>query len=76
MASLLLPNGNTSMLVQAGSTVYEWNGSNFTSVGTVNANSRLRGHIWHNWQLDPAVVLITDIETRRCCHAVGWDYTI
>jgi len=73
MASLLLPNGNTSMLIQAGSTVYEWNGSNFTSVGTVNANSRLRGHIWHNWQLDPAVVLITDIELADV--VMQWDGT-
>ena len=61
------------MLVQAGDTVYEWDGTTFASKGTVNALSRLRGHTWHNWQLDPAVVLITDIELQDV--VMQWDGT-
>lgn len=37
-------DGNVSAWIQAGPTVYEWDGaSGFTEVGTVNASSRLRG---------------------------------
>ena len=73
MASLLKTDGTTSMLVQAGDTVYEWDGNNFTSKGTVAATARLRGHIWHNWQLSPEVVLITDIALADV--VMQWDGT-
>ena len=43
MASLLKPDGTASMLVQAGDTVYEWDGTSITSKGTVAATARLRG---------------------------------
>ena len=72
-ASLLKPDNTVSMLVQAGDTVYQWNGSNFTAKGTVAANARLRGHTTHNWQLNPAVVLITDIELEDV--VMQWDGT-
>jgi hypothetical protein len=73
MASLLTPSGDVSMLVQADDTVYEWTGTAFVSKGTVSATARLRGHIWHNWQLDPAVVLITDINLSDV--VMSWDGT-
>lgn len=60
--SLLKSNGTVSTLVQAGDTVYEWNGvTTFTSRGTVNSAAKLRGH-WrsHNWTLDDQL-LLTDI---------------
>lgn len=60
--SLLKSDGTVSTLVQAGDTVYEWDGiSTFTSVGTVDPNARLRGH-WrsHNWSLDDKL-LLTDL---------------
>lgn len=44
---LVKRNNSETTLVQAGNTVYEWNGSSsFTSRGTVNANSRLRDCYW------------------------------
>lgn len=60
--SLLKSDGTVSTLFQAGTTVYEWDGlTTFTSKGTVNATSKLRGH-WrtHNWQLSD-VLLLTDL---------------
>ena len=44
----LIKNDDTeTTLVQSGDTVYEWNGtSTFTSRGTVNSASRLRGTTW------------------------------
>lgn len=59
-AQLVKTDGATSMLVQAGNTVYEWNGSTFISVATVDSNARLRGRLEHNWELDDKV-LITDL---------------
>ena len=61
-ACLLKSDGTVSLLIQAGSIVYEWDGeTTFTKVGTVNSNSKLRGH-WrsHNWTLSDKV-LITDL---------------
>ena len=69
-ASLLKTDGTTSMLVQAGAVVYEWDGLAFTSKGAVNALSKLRGHTWHNWQLDDKV-LITDINLKDV--VMEWD---
>jgi hypothetical protein len=60
--SLLKSDGTVSTLVQAGNTVYEWNGlTTFTSKGTVAATAKLRGH-WrtHNWNLDDEL-LLTDL---------------
>ena len=61
-AQLLKRDGTVKTLVQAGTKVYEWDGaSSFTDTGvTVNANAKLRGHLWHNWTLDQKVI-ITDI---------------
>lgn len=61
-ASLIRSDGTVSTLIQAGDTVYEWDGqTTFTSVGTVNSSAKLRGH-WrsHNWTLDDKV-LISDL---------------
>ena len=62
-AQLVSDDGSISTLIQSGNTVYKWDGNtNFTSVGTVNASSRLRGH-WRtqNFELD-GYVIITDLE--------------
>jgi hypothetical protein len=60
--SLQKSNGDVHYAVQAGPTVYEWDGLNtFTFMATVPANARLRGHLEHNWQLDDKVI-VTDLE--------------
>ncbi len=53
-------DGSVSMLVQAGPTVYSWDGTTFTSVGTVSANSALRGGRYSTSLLDNYVI-ITDL---------------
>ena len=63
-ASLQKTDGSVSMLVQAGNTVYQWDGTNFTSKGTVSATAQLRGRLSHNWELDD-VVLITDLNLQE-----------
>jgi len=61
-AQLEKQDGSLSTLIQAGTTVFEWDGATtFTSRGTVNANSRLRGPLSSNFTLDE-IVIITDIE--------------
>ena len=73
MACLLKTDGTVSCLVQGGDTVYEWDGATtFTSVGSVDANAKLRGRIEHNWQLDD-VVIITDINLQE--EVLQWDGT-
>lgn len=60
--SLLKSDGTVSTIIQAGGTVYEWNGiTTFTSKGAVSSSAKLRGH-WrsHNWTLDDELIL-TDI---------------
>jgi hypothetical protein len=60
--SLLKSDGTISTIIQAGNTIYEWDGlTTFTSKGTVNASSKMRGH-WrsHNWTLDDELIL-TDL---------------
>lgn len=59
-ATLLNVDGTVTMLVQAGDIVYEWDGSSFTSKGTVNAAAKLRGRREANSELDD-LVIITDI---------------
>ena len=54
-------SGNVTLLVQAGTTVYKYDGvSTWTSVGTVSASTRLRGRFEHISEID-GVVLITDL---------------
>lgn len=70
-ATLTKTDGTVSMLVQAGATVYEWDGaSTFTSVGTVSASAKLRGPIEANWALDDKVI-ITDLALAEEVHE--WD---
>lgn len=60
--SLLKTDGTVTTLVQAGDTVFEWDGlAGFVSKGTVNSGAKLRGH-WrsHNWNLDDKL-LLTDL---------------
>lgn len=71
-ANLIKSDGSVSMLVQAGDTVYQWDGSTFTSKGTVSSTAKLRGHLWHNWQLDDKV-LITDLNLQE--PVMQWDGT-
>lgn len=61
-ASLLTSDGTVYLLIQAGNTIYEWDGlTTFTEIGSVNASAKLRGH-WQtqNWALNDRV-LITDL---------------
>lgn len=60
-ANLVKANGDTTILVQAGTVVYNWSEAlGFVSVGTVPSNSKLRGHLHHYWPLDD-IVIITDL---------------
>lgn len=73
--SLLKDDGSISTLIQAGDTVYEWDGgTTFTSVGTVDATAQLRGH-WrsHNWTLD-GKLLLTDLSLVETVKE--WDGTL
>lgn len=58
--NLLKSTGQNLMAVQAGDTVYQWDGTSFTSIGTVNSGARLRGRQEQNFQLDDKVI-ITDL---------------
>lgn len=72
-ATLTKTDGTTSMLVQAGDTVYSWDGvTTFTSKGTVVATARLRGPIEANWALSDKVI-ITDLALDEEVHV--WDGT-
>ena len=57
---LLKADGTVSTLIQAGDTVYSWDGFTFTSVATVSPNAKLRGSLEQNWQLDDKL-LLTDM---------------
>lgn len=60
--SMLNADGRVSFLIQAGDTVYEWDGlSTFSAKKNVLNTARLRGN-WrsHNWQLDDKLIL-TDL---------------
>ncbi len=55
-------DGNATLLVQAGDTIYKWNSyDSWTSVGSCDANARLRGRLEHISEVD-GVVLVTDLE--------------
>ena len=60
-AQLIKKDNTISALIQAGDTVYEWDGaSSFTSRGTVDSGAKLRGTLDSNWTLEDKV-LITDL---------------
>lgn len=61
--SYLKADGTVDFFIQAGDTIYKWDGvSTFTGITVVNANSRLRGHHrTHAWALDDKL-LFTDLE--------------
>jgi len=60
MGQLQKADGTISTLVQAGDTVYEWDGSSFSTVATVSPTAKLRGRLEQNWQLDDKL-LLTDM---------------
>ena len=73
-AQLAKADATYSTLIQAGNTVYEWDGSatGFTVVGSVNSGARIRGPRQANWVLTDEV-LITDLALQ---HPVStWDGT-
>ncbi len=58
---LVKPDGTLSTIVQAGGTVFAWDGADgFTEVGTVSPEARLRGPVDSNFTLD-AFIIITDL---------------
>lgn len=59
-ATLKKADGTTHFLVQAGTAVYDWDGTNFVQKATVSATARLRGRKEANWILEDKV-LITDL---------------
>ncbi len=73
-AQLLKTDGTTSTLIQAGSTVYIWDGTTngFTSVGNVSPNARLRGKLEHNFS-SSGIVIITDLALQQ--QVSQWDGT-
>ena len=71
-ATLKKTDGTVSMLVQAGNRVYEWDGTDFTSVGTVDPNARIRGKREAIWNLADKVI-IADLELQE--DLMEWDGT-
>lgn len=58
-------DGNVSAFIQAGPTVYKWNGaSTFTSVATVNQASRLRGDR-HSTSILDGYAIVTDLARQE-----------
>lgn len=62
--------GTVTLLVQAGGTVYSWNGTTFTSVGSVSSSAKLRGRKEHYWPLND-LVIITDLNLQQ--PVMTWD---
>ena len=62
IAQLVKQDGTLSTIVQAGGTVYSWDGTatGFIEIGTVSPDSRLRGPIDSNFTLDNFII-ITDL---------------
>jgi hypothetical protein len=60
--SLVKSDGTISTIIQAGDTIYEWDGEDgFTNVGSCVSTAKLRGHHrTHNWTLDDKL-LLTDL---------------
>lgn len=66
-------DGNVTLLVQAGDTIYKWNSYNsWTSVGSCNASAKLRGRLEHISEVD-GVVFITDLALLE--QVKTWDGT-
>jgi len=66
-------DGNVTMLVQGGDTIYKFTPpSTFSVVGTCDANARLRGRLEHISPVDD-VVIITDLELLE--RVKKWDGT-
>ena len=63
-------DNSVSMLVQSDGIVYEWTGTVFTQVQTVEATAKLRGRISHNWWLDDEVI-VTDLNLADV--VMEWD---
>lgn len=61
-----------SLLVQAGGTLYEWDGSNFTNVGSVDSTARLRGRMDAFWPITEKVI-VTDLALAENVHS--WNGT-
>ncbi len=62
MAQLVKQDGTLSTIIQAGGTVFSWDGTpaGFTEIGTVDPAARLRGPIDSNFTLDNFIIL-TDL---------------
>jgi hypothetical protein len=72
-ANLQKTDGTVSMLVQAGTAVYEWDGTSFSaSKGTVASGTKLRGHRSQSWQLSDKVI-IADLALAQ--PVMEWDGT-
>ena len=75
-AQLLTSTGTRSLLIQAGNSVYEWDGtsgsSGMTFVDTVNSGARLRGTLESNSPKDNKV-LIADLGLQE--PVTTWDGT-
>lgn len=74
--SFLKSDGTVHAFVQAGNTVYEWDGTSFTAspvLDTVNSSAKLRCH-WrsHSWALDD-LGIITDLSLLETVKK--WDGT-
>lgn len=70
---LIKQDASVSTIVQAGDTVYSWDGDqSFTSVGTVASAAKLRGPREHNFTLDEYVI-VTDLEKQETVKK--WDGT-
>jgi len=74
--SFLETDGTVHAFIQAGNTVYEWDGTSFTAspvLDTVNASAKLRCH-WrsHSWTLDD-LGIITDLSLLETVKQ--WDGT-
>lgn len=65
-------DGAAQLAIQAGDTVYEWDGTSLTSIATVSSSADLRGRIEHNWNLDDKV-LVTDLSSQE--EVIEWDGT-
>ena len=72
-AQLVTKAGAITTLIQAGTSVYSWDGaSSFTLVGTVASGAKLRGPLEQNFTLDD-IVIITDLEKAQ--PVMQWDGT-
>ena len=71
--SLLKTDGTVAMAVQAGDTVYEWDGTTASQIfHPVSTDARLRGRLEHNFQLDDKVI-VTDVALQDPVYE--WDGT-